>query len=109
MDQRSDAPPLALARQRRRAGALLVAAAAAPDQCRLQAQGGLLYSRGGTVTCLLGTTISNATAVSVASRCGPEWVGAVRRNRMQYAFTLALADLLHHLPEGPLLRLPVSL
>jgi hypothetical protein len=110
MDQRNNAPPLALARQRRRAGALLLAAAATPDQCRVQAQGGMLYVRSGTVTCLLGTTISNATAVSVAWSCGPQWVGAVRRNRTQYAFkTLALAALLHHLPEGPLLRLPVSL
>jgi hypothetical protein len=66
MDQRSDAPPLALARQLRRAGALLLAAAAAPDQCRVQTQGGMLYMRSGILTCLQGTTISNATAVSVA-------------------------------------------
>ena len=109
MDQRNNAPPLALARQRRRAGALLLAAAAAPDQCRVQAQGGMLFLSSGIVTCVLGTTITNATAVSVAWSCGPQWVGAVRRNRMQYAFkTLALAALLKHVPEGPLLRLPVS-
>jgi hypothetical protein len=52
----------------RRAGALLVAATL--DHCRVQLLGGALYLVGGTVTCLPGTTISNAT-VSVAGRCEP--------------------------------------
>ena len=67
MDQRSDAPPLALYGSGDGRGALLVAAAAAPDQCRVQAQGGMLFSRSGIATCLEGTTITNATAVSVAT------------------------------------------
>ena len=70
-DKSLDGPTLpsatsGLTRQRRWAGALLVAVAAAPDPCRVQAQGGMLFSRGGTATCLQGTRISNVTAVSVA-------------------------------------------